>query len=289
MVKLAIVQTFISPQLEYGLLLLWASLPSTTTGLQVLKRPEKVFDDAVSWAVGFHDRPSVGCAILGLPTFLRHTSDLCCSFQAHLDWCSKFGNNPIVPLSTRFTIRPWGSIIDRFRSWSSWLDFKEWHRHLPPWRRNHRPLRSFLKEFLRDALLQEWASSSSVLVRYITPRGRLRQRGADRVLSFPPKLVRTALAWRYGLFGTLKRCPCGERFSRRHLRTCALLEGSYSAFRGTDRPLDWFTDDEWEEELAAFPLHSLRETKYHAIDAMCNSGGHLAVGFCLTEINKMLT
>ncbi len=259
-VRLSIYRTFIRPQYEYGLAVVFHVL-----GL----REREAYQDALSfhdsclaWIIGMRNRNAVACALTGLPSLWNQMYALAVGFYRHLQ--NMDTDNPVAPILAWYRLHiPWpaASLLPRAAQDSLLRQLPQLPL-VPP--RTSVTVRERIRAFQMQQL-----SLGGGLTLYILPscrRGFASARisgsvGADWCLFLEDNYVRQyALAWRCNVFGHLRRCVCGEFFNRRHVSACRLLEEA--SFISAQQLVVFASD------LVLYP--SLVNTTYSILDSLLN-------------------
>jgi hypothetical protein len=200
-----IYNTFIRPQLEYGAPLVYAR--HTIDGDKNLLKPlQDVQDRALNWIFGSGSKHyKVLHGILGAATVEERFRQLRAGFQRHL-----YESNDDNPIRGLIEASDPGGLLHALRSDPMFDEFMSEGA-------GRRPLKDSLRDFLLGRRRATVSSSRSILVGNV-PLSARTDGLVDRVLTAPAKTQQCFVLWRIGSLFTNRRCPCGSRWNRGHIR-----------------------------------------------------------------------
>jgi Reverse transcriptase (RNA-dependent DNA polymerase) len=207
--KLTIYRTFLRPQWEYGLPVLYHAIPSPDIRTPpshvpaVWKPAVNLQNKALTWITGVPARYAPAAALTGLPSPTDRAFIYAIRFKKHLD--RMHHQNPAISLL---------GIPDTLLSRCN---------------RNLIPLLPPSPSASLATRIRQWQTErlaeGGVLCKRILPRCRKPRRstswtvGNDRVIEIPsPPLRELAVRWRMNTFGQRRACPvCLENFNQKHV------------------------------------------------------------------------
>jgi hypothetical protein len=214
--KLAVFKAFIRPSVEYGGVLLSKYFNHSPEKDIILKPYEDFLTASVNWISGIssHFHSNV-CMVLGIPLMKNRFAHLGAGLSRSLILSSQ--NNAIRAVKDWFSQRFWMKSLS-VACWNDalWNDYKRQVLSLTV------DEQISLSRFIKKQALLELEQRAPVLSQKIPRSSRLSSGlGADGFVAVPlKKLQKFCMKWRSNAFCHLKKCVCGERFTRGHYERC---------------------------------------------------------------------
>jgi hypothetical protein len=268
--RLIIYKTFIYSTMQYamGLWALWLDRQEKKVKKEFIKRIEKVHRLSLEFITFKGERSiNVLSSITDIGTVEYRLAAAKASLARHVD-----GLNPENPLY-QYIRRP-KLLPERDYVLSSINGSKLYRRYVQQGG-------GIWKEFLQAERFQDYLTSDGVLQHYVLPSGRTLN-GHDQLLRY--ENPSPCVLWRIGRYLTHRKCICGDKFNRRHVIDCHLLDAYISE---EDQELM-----EMDRELVSRTLQLANKQEqgiYTFLDFLLNHARHEEFGRVLDALTRLLT